>query len=210
MLPDAGAEHIDRDNRCDDDNDDFCDSAMPKAGGVSVTICNQTTLTATVGDDCNDTVATGFPINPGATEICDGIDNNCAGGIDEGLTRTQTCGVGACLRTASQTCAAGAWGPACVAGAGSPEICDGIDNNCDTPTQVDEGNPGGGGACITSCGSGVFQCVNGAPVCQGPGGFPEICDGKDNNCDGETDEGCDNPRLGGICPICRADPASCP
>ncbi|MEN8251409.1 MAG: MopE-related protein, partial [Bacteroidota bacterium] len=35
--------------------------------------------------DCNDTEAT---INPGATEVCDEIDNNCDGNIDEGVTTT--------------------------------------------------------------------------------------------------------------------------
>ena len=36
-------------------------------------------------EDCDDGAAS---INPGATEICDGIDNNCNSTIDEGLTTT--------------------------------------------------------------------------------------------------------------------------
>ncbi|MEK6945597.1 MAG: MopE-related protein [Nanoarchaeota archaeon] len=43
-----------------------------------------TELIATTGD-CNNNNAA---INPGATEICDGIDNNCVGGVDEGVTIT--------------------------------------------------------------------------------------------------------------------------
>jgi hypothetical protein len=36
----------------------------------------------TAGDDCNDSDP---DINPGATEVCDGVDNNCNGNIDEGF-----------------------------------------------------------------------------------------------------------------------------
>src|SRR5262249_1792726 len=32
--------------------------------------------------DCNDGAAS---VHPGATEVCNGVDDNCAGGIDEGL-----------------------------------------------------------------------------------------------------------------------------
>ena len=32
------------------------------------------------GSDCDDTLGT---VNPSATETCDGIDNNCAAGVDE-------------------------------------------------------------------------------------------------------------------------------
>src|SRR5205814_2294545 len=64
---------------CDDDNDGFCDSAFPKAGGVSVTTCTSTAAAATVGDDCVDTDNT---IKPGQTEICDNKDNDCTGPLD--------------------------------------------------------------------------------------------------------------------------------
>lgn len=37
------------------------------------------------GGDCDDTDP---DVNPSATEICDGIDNNCDGNIDEGVTST--------------------------------------------------------------------------------------------------------------------------
>lgn len=65
----------------------------------------------------------------GSPEVCDGMDNDLDGHVDEGLG-TLSCGVGACARTVD-VCVNGV-GQTCTPGTPTAEICgDGVDQDCD-------------------------------------------------------------------------------
>ena len=145
-------------------------------------------------------------------EICDGLDNDCNGVVDDGfqwqgLQPGQACdGTGACGE-GTVVCAAGGQSATCStnpdgpAPQSTPEICDGLDNNCSG--TVDEGFSYEGAPLgepcvgVGECGAGFVECRadGAAATCstnpdgsQGPNAG-EACDGLDNNCNGEIDEG---------------------
>jgi hypothetical protein len=62
-------------------------------------------------------------------EICNGADDNCNSLIDEGPWPVVTCGVGACQRSYS-TCINGLPNNRCSPGSPTPEVCNGIDDDC--------------------------------------------------------------------------------
>jgi hypothetical protein len=131
-------------------------------------------------------------------EICDGLDNDCDGSSDEdflALGQPCTVGLGACANTGVTVCSPDGTGALCGAQPSAPneERCDGLDNNCNG--LVDENFPTLGQACEAGVGlcarPGVFACgPNGELLCDAAPGAPsaEICDGLDNDCNGQTDE----------------------
>ena len=147
------------------------------------------------GDPCQDSDHDGFmytvdcndhnpAIHPGALEVCNGVDDDCNGLVDENLGTT-TCGSGACTRTISN-CVNGV-PQTCTPGTPTAEVCNGIDDDCNG--TVDDGL--GTITCgIGACARTVNACVDGAPQTCTPGTpTAEVCNGIDDDCDSRVDNG---------------------
>jgi cysteine-rich repeat protein len=171
---------------CDDGN--ACTQSDTCLSGVctGVTVDNDLDGFSTCAGDCDDTNPN---IHPGHVELCDGMDNNCDGIIDE-----EVCGDGI-----DNDCD----------GMIDEEVCgDGIDNDCDGQVDegcvavcgngiveagetCDDGNTSGGDGCFSTCTvESGFNCTGSPSVCTGICGdgvvvAGQACDdGNTNNGDG--------------------------
>jgi len=183
---------------------------------VSVQQCGQPTGYVTNNTDCDDTRA---DRNPGLAEICDGVDNDCNLVIDDDATDA-----GTWYRDADGDGAGSPRNPIVQCGRpdgyvdngtdcddrtaarrpGLPEICDGIDNNCNL--TIDENATDASTWYRDSDGDGAGDRNSPTRECERPLGYvendidcddsradrrpglAETCDGIDNNCNNVIDE----------------------
>jgi Putative metal-binding motif len=102
------------------------------ARGQAIMDCQASAGYADNSNDCADDDAAR---HPGALEVCDAIDNDCNGKVDDGAL--EICGVGLCSRFA-ESCTA-----TCVPGAPFEELCNGLDDDCDGETDEADACPSG-------------------------------------------------------------------
>lgn len=148
------------------------------------------------------------------SETCNGLDDDCDGQTDEDLpgcclvgSQKECTNVGAC-DTKFETCRydatskQGTWDGCKTGNTPAEDTCNGKDDDCDG--QVDEDHK------ETDCTipNGNGHCKNGKDVCLADGtvacifkGEPknEVCNGQDDDCDGQTDE--QFPEFGQTCTI---------
>ncbi|MFT7580245.1 MAG: hypothetical protein ACI9MR_001914, partial [Myxococcota bacterium] len=140
-----------------------------------------------------------------STEICDNIDNDCNGQIDENAAwsdKGDPCndGDGVCEVQGVIQCAADGQSTTCSAVAPAPEqtteagLCNQLDDDCDGSADEDFTDKGD----LCSVGAGVCKTF-GNLICAADGsdtecdavegsGSAETCDSLDNDCNGTTDD----------------------
>ena len=128
--------------------------------------------------DCDDT---NDEIHPGAPEVCNDKDDDCDGIADEGVTNA----CGGCGEVTAEEC-----------NNGYDDDCDGeIDESCQCASGTTQSCYGGppGTEGVAACKAGTQSCDGSEFGKWGPcvgqvKPTPEVCDGNDNDCDGDVDE----------------------
>jgi len=126
--------------------------------------------------------------DPGG-EVCNGLDDDGDGVIDDGIPDLQ-CGVGACAATTAG-CEGGVPSQ-CFPGTPTAEVCNGLDDDCNG--MIDDALVE---ACDSTCGAGTRSCVAGAwGECDAPPASAEVCNVADDDCNGAVDDGLPGCRVG--------------
>jgi hypothetical protein len=201
-----------RDQDCDGWTDDDCNDVDPDINPAANETCGNdidedcdqqadenvdedSDLVTTCDGDCNDRDER---VSPAAEEQCDGIDNNCDAQCDEGHDGDGDTFTGCATKIVDG-------GTACVSvdkadcddfdadvSPGAAEVCDGADNDCsgicdDSTAGLDRDGDGftDCGSLIDHCGLSDFYIDCDDRDGEVHPGAPEVCDGVDNDCDGE-------------------------
>ena len=197
-----------RDNDCDDDVDN---GLTPPLSDNQNGICGGSVKVCSGADGWTEPDYTALPVHEGTETLCDSLDNDCDGTIDNGLIPPISDNQNGLCAGSVKICS---W----LEGWTEPDytalpdhedtetLCDGYDNDCDgvvdnglTPPLSD--NQTGVCAGATKSCSGASGWVNDYP-------HPEYeaeetqCDGLDNDCDSGVDNGLTPPlsnNQSGIC-----------
>ena len=211
------------DNDCDGTTDVGASDALPFypdfdsdgfGTGTPIFECNQPSGYSAFDTDCNDS---DFDINPGAAEICDGIDNDCNQLVDDSVIFTDyyldsdgdgfgdlSNSISACVQPSGySTNSTDCDDSNMDVNPSSTELCNGIDDDCDGTTDVGASDAVayypdldldgfGSGAPIFECTqpsgySAVDTDCDDLDVDVNPGAA-ELCDGIDNDCNQLVDD----------------------
>jgi hypothetical protein len=169
----------------------------------------------------------------GGPELCDdGLDNDGNGQVDEGcdcagsveepcyLGKPGELGPGTACKAGTHKCVPsgefGAWGPCTGSLLPAVDVCNGEDDDCD-------GVKDNGCECVPGemqkCGIAIAPCKQGTQLCDDGGKWgpcvgevkpqPEVCNAKDDDCDGILDNGGQCECVPGTIEKCGPDVGEC-